>query len=133
MKEALRSTHSKYLTPGARDILSHFYHGKTLFGNQLFRAGMVEDGMCRSCKKENKLKVIESLLHATYECNSVEYIYRQILSEFALDVENLPLNSGSVVLSTVLDSTQGSRLDQSELMNLMWSMPGMQRSHQEQI
>ena len=78
--------------------------------------------MCRSCKKENKLKIIESLLHATYECSSVEYIYRQILSEFALEAENLPLNSGSVVLSTVLDSTQGSRLDLSELINLVWSM-----------
>ena len=73
-------------------------------------------------KKENKLKVIESLLHATYECSSVEYIYRQILSEFALDAENLALNSGSVVLSTVLDSTQGSRQNLSELINLVWSM-----------
>ena len=78
--------------------------------------------MCRSCKKENKQKIIESLQHATYECSSVEYIYRQILSEFALDAENLPLNSRSVVLSTVIDSTQGSRLDLSEAMNLVWSM-----------
>ena len=34
VKGALRSTHSKDLTPGARDILSRFYHGKMLFGNQ---------------------------------------------------------------------------------------------------
>ena len=122
VKGALRSTHSKYLTPGAREILSRFYHGKTLFGNQLLRAGIVEDGICRSCKKENKKSVPESLLHATYECSTVEYIYRQILYEFELQSENLPLNSGSVVLSTVLDSTKGARLNLSELINLVWSM-----------
>ena len=66
VKGALRSTHSKYLTPGAREILSRFYHGKTLFGNQLLSAGMVDDGLCRSCRKENIL-VPETLLHATYE------------------------------------------------------------------
>ena len=41
VKGALRSTHSKKLTPGARDILSRLYHGKTLFGNQLFRVEIV--------------------------------------------------------------------------------------------
>ena len=66
VKGALRSTHSKHFTPVARDIPSWLYHGITLFGNQLFRAGIVEYGMCRSCKKENKLKIVESLLHAIF-------------------------------------------------------------------
>ena len=51
----------------------------------------------------------------------MEYIYNQILTEFELDNDNLPLNAGSVVLSTVLDSTQGSR-QLSKLVNVILSM-----------
>ena len=69
---------------------------------------MTEDGMCISYKKENKIKNIESLYHATFECSSVEYIYNQIMTEFKIENKNLPLNAVSVVLSTVLNSTQGS-------------------------
>ena len=69
----------------------------------MYRAGIIEDGMCRSCKKENKIKHIESLHHATYECRTVEYIYSQILAEFELETENPPLNAGSVVLNSHLE------------------------------
>ena len=51
--------------------------------------------MCRNCKTEHKVKLIESFHHATYECRIVKYIYRKILAEFELEAENL--NSGSVV------------------------------------
>ena len=64
---------------------------------------MKEDGMC-------KIKYIEYLCHATYECRTVEYIYNQLLAEFELENNNLPLNAGSVVLSTVLDSTLGRKV-----------------------
>ena len=93
VKGALRSTNSEYLTPVARDILSRFFHGKTLFSNQLYRAGMTEDGMCKSCKKEYKIKNSESLYHANFECRTVEYIYNQILAVLKLENDNLPLNA----------------------------------------
>ena len=82
---------------------------------------MTEDGMCKSCKNEYKIKNIESRYHATYECRMVKYIYNQILAEFELENDNIPLYAGSGVLITVLDSTPGSQ-QMSELINVIWSM-----------
>ena len=42
-------------------------------------------GCVKAVKKEYKIKKIESLYHATYECRTIEHIYNQILAEFELE------------------------------------------------
>ena len=113
---------SKYLTPKHKESLIKFYSGKTLFGINLERAEIIDegDGICRSCMVEEfGLEVEDHLRHAVYECPTVTNIRLQVLHEFELQNETLSFNIGSIVLNQMPSDENRSI---NTLVNTIWSM-----------
>ena len=106
-----------------RDRLGNLFHNKMKFSGGLKTAEITDEDWCKTCWRENNgQKVKEKILHATYSCPSVIHVRQEILREFSLIDPNNPINSGSVVLATVLyPNTLGNR-NLSDLINLIWSI-----------
>ena len=59
------------------------------------------------------------LQHAVYLCPSIIYIRRQIIHEFELEMENITLNIGCVILGT---NMIGENRTLNILVNTIWSL-----------
>ena len=120
----MKLVHSKYLIPRTRDRLCDLFHNRTSFGAGLLKAGKTQEEWCKTCYRENDGEIIrEKIIHAMYECPSVrEEIFREF--EFDLIRPHIPLNSGSLVLATVLSNHRQSpdTSNLTELVNIIWAL-----------
>ena len=117
-----KSVQSKYLMPKTKETLIKYYAGKTLFGINLERDGIIDEdeGICNNCMiEEFGLEIDDHQRHAVYECPTVTNIRLQILHEFELQNENLSQNIGSIVLNTMPTNENRSI---NTLINTLWSM-----------
>ena len=108
--------------PKTKETLIKYYAGKTLFGINLERAGIIDEdeGICHNCMiEEFGLEIDDHQRHAVYECPTVTNIRLQILHEFELQNENLSQNIGSIVLNTMPTNENRSI---NTLINTLWSM-----------
>ena len=122
VRQGHKSAHSQYLTPKQKETLIKFFHGKTLFRINQVRAGFIDEdeGHCVNCYvEEYGQEIDEYLRHAVYLCPTIIYIRRQILHEFELELENIPLNIGCVILGT---NMIGENRTLNIIVNTIWSL-----------
>ena len=95
--------HSAYLDSTSADYLSRLRLGKTLFNNQLFTIGLIDENTCKTCFREYSHNSIENYQHALFSCPAVLKTIRNITHYFFPKIKN-QFNISEVLLSTSKDN-----------------------------
>ena len=82
VKQAKINLHTIYLGSDTADILTRLKLGKTLFGTQLEKCGILDNPYCATCLRELNEEYPENIAHATYDCGSVKAVINSVLDAF---------------------------------------------------
>ena len=94
--------HSPYLDSTSADYLARLRLGKTLFNNQLFAIGLIDDDTCKTCQREYNQNCTEDYHHALFQCPAVQLIIQNIANTFFPNETN-NFNVSDILLSTTSD------------------------------
>ena len=112
--------HSPYLDSTSSDYLSRLRLGKTLFNNQLYTIGLIDENTCNTCTREYTESNTEDYQHALFQCPAVQTVIRNITSTF------FPNETNSLNISDILVSINSDKHKQykgpvgHELASLVW-------------
>ena len=84
------------------DILTRLKLGKTLFNNQLFSIGLIDENTCKTCTKEYNLNITEDYKHALFHCPAVQNAIRDITNTFFPN-QTKSFNISDILLSITSD------------------------------
>ena len=105
IKKCLMNLHSPYIDSSSADHLSRLKLCKTLFNSQLFSIGKIDENVCKTCKKELNVDIIEDYKHAMYLCPTVQSIIASVTSNFFTNI-NTPFDIIEVLTAVITDKHQ---------------------------
>ena len=82
VRKAMIRLHSRYIDSASADHLTRLKLGKTLFNNQLFIIGLMDNNFCNTCTREYNEEIIEDYRHALFQCPAIQTIIGEISSTF---------------------------------------------------
>ena len=103
VQKAMTRLHSPFLDSISADYLTRLKLGKTLFNNQLFVIGRLDDATCNTCYREYNQNTTEDYLHALFQCPAVQIIVHNITNTF------FPNQTNSFMISDILLSTNSDK------------------------
>ena len=95
--------HSPYLDSTSSDYLSRLRLGKTLFNNQLYTIGLIDENTCNTCTREYTERTTEDYQHALFQCPAVQTVIRNITNTF------FPNETNSLNISDILVSINSDK------------------------
>ena len=120
VKKSMIRLHSPYLDSTSSDYLSRLRLGKTLFNNQLYTIGLIDENICNTCTREYTESTTEDYQHALFKCPAVQTVVRNITKTF------FPNETNSLNISDILVSINSDKHKQykgpvgHELASLVW-------------
>ena len=122
IKKSMIHLHSPYLDSTSADSLTRLKLGKTLFNNQLFAIGLIEDKTCKTCIREYDLHTNEDYRHALFQCPAVQTVIRDITFTFFPN-QTKSFNISEILLSVNSDThTLYMGTTGQELASLIWDL-----------
>ena len=103
VQKAMTRLHSPFLDSISADYLTRLKLGKTLFNNQLFAIGRLDDATCNTCCREYNQNTTEDYQHALFQCPAVQIIVHNITNTF------FPNQTNSFMISDILLSTNSDK------------------------
>ena len=97
--------HSPYLDSKSADYLTRLKLGKTLFNNQLFAIGRLDEDTCNTCNREYNQNTTEDYQHALFNCPAIQIIIHNIINTFFPNQTN-DFNITDILLATNSDKHQ---------------------------
>ena len=94
--------HSRYIDSASADHLTRLKLGKTLFNNQLFIIGLIDNDLCDTCTREFNEEIIEDYRHALFQCPAVQTIIKDISSTFFTNLTH-DFNISEILISINTD------------------------------
>ena len=114
--------HSRYLDSTEADLLTRLKLGKTLFNNQLFAIGLIEEKNCKTCIREYDLHTNEDYRHALFQCPAVQTVIRDITFTFFPN-KTKSFNISDILLSVNSDTHKLYKGPTGqELVSLIWDL-----------
>ena len=103
VKKAMIRLHSPYLDSTSSDYLSRLRLGKTLFNNQLYTIGMIDENTCNTCTREYTESTPEDYRHALFHCPAVQMVIGNVTNTF------FPNEASSLDISDILVSINSDK------------------------
>ena len=103
VKKAMIRLHSPYLDSTCSDYLSRLRLGKTLFNNQLYTIGMIDENTCNTCTREYTESTPEDYRHALFHCPAVQMVIGNVTNTF------FPNEASSLDISDILVSINSDK------------------------
>ena len=121
VKNSLILLHSPYLDSAGADHITRLKLGKTLFNNQLFTIGILDEKNCNTCIREYDQEETEDYKHALFHCPAVQTIIHNITCTFFPNIINT-FKIAEILISTNTDKHSLYKgVVGQELANLVWS------------
>ena len=103
VQKAMTHLHSPFLDSKSADYLTRLKLGKTLFNNQLFAIGRLDEATCNTCIREYNQNTTEDYQHALFQCPAVQIIIHNITNTF------FPNQTHHFMISDILLSTNSDK------------------------
>ena len=111
---------SPYLDSTSADYLTRLRLGKTLFNNQLFAIGFLDENTCNTCRREFDQNTVEDYRHALFQCPAVQIVINSITCTFYPNLK-IPFNISDILVSITSDKHDSYKGHTGqELASLIW-------------
>ena len=120
VQKAMTHLHSPYLDSKSADYLTRLKLGKTLFNNQLFAIGRLDEDTCNTCNREYNQNTTEDYQHALFKCPAIQIIIHNIINTF------FPNQTNYFIITDILLATNSDKHQLykgpigQELASLIW-------------
>ena len=122
IKKSMIHLHSPYLDSTSADSLTRLKLGKTLFNNQLFAIGLIDEKTCKTCIREYDLHTQEDYQHTLFQCPATQTVIRDITNTFFPN-HIKPFNTSDILLSVNSDKHKLYKGPTGqELASLIWDL-----------
>ena len=121
IRKSLTLLHSPYIDSTGADHIARLKLGKTLFNNQLFAIGLLDEKNCNTCIREYNQEETEDYKHALFHCPAVQTIIQCITRTFFPDT-TYKFNIAEILISTTTDKHNLYKgVIGQTLVNLIWN------------
>ena len=120
VKKSLILLHSPYLDSTGADHIARLKLGKTLFNNQLFAIGLLDENNCNTCIREYNQEETEDYKHALFHCPAVQDIIHNITCTFFPNINNTFKIAEILISSNTDKHSLYKGVVGRELANLVW-------------